>query len=489
MEKINSVGPIRRRLIYLAILFFLPFLNISYVYAGKITGVSGDAEAYRTKGYVAQQRGDIDTAIEWYQKAISLKPEYASPHNDIGILFETKGWLDRAEAEYEKAIAIDPNYKEVHTNLALLYERKGELEKAAFHWMRRYKLGDPNDPWTKEAKSRLEKLGLLDKAEDGISPKIEQQAPEVKKSQKKEKPKPNAISKARKYPNERKALAPKKKEINKELQESLRLAEEKLKKEKESKRSAREKVDATVNSEANVDYSKTKDSDWTRIGSEKKKEAVNVPASSKEINKELQESLRLAEEKLKKERGGKKSAEEKKVDAAVNSEANVVYSKTKDPNRTKIRSEKKKEDVKVQVSNKDVNKELQESLKLVKDINKELQEAQKLAQERLRKNRKNKRGAKEKVGMVINSEANVAYGKAKGYYNKGEYTKALDIIRIAKQDSKESKSLLELEEDIKFKMKEAKIEDHYKEGMIRYRQKDFAGTRKECEAILSILPE
>jgi len=38
-------------------------------------------------------------------------------------------------------------------------------------------------------------------------------------------------------------------------------------------------------------------------------------------------------------------------------------------------------------------------------------------------------------------------------------------------------------------MKEERIEDYYKEGMIHYRQKDFAGARKEFEAILSILPE
>ena len=81
------------------------------------------------------------------------------------------------------------------------------------------------------------------------------------------------------------------------------------------------------------------------------------------------------------------------------------------------------------------------------------------------------------------------YGKAKDYYNKGEYAKALDAIRLAKQGSGDNKQLLELEDEIKFKMKEERIEDHYKEGMIRYRQKNFAGARKEFEAILSILPE
>jgi len=364
MDRINSARFLKCGLIYFAILFFLPLLNTSYIYAGDAIGISSEGENYRTKGYEAQQRGDIDTAIEWYQKAASVKPDYASPHNDLGILFETKGWLDRAEAEYEKALALDPDYKEVHTNMALLYERKGELEKAAFHWMRRYKLGNPNDPWNQEARERLEKLGLLEKTEKAVkavSPaNVEQKTTAVEEPQKKEAP-----------------VKVKKEKVVK------RPAEGPTKKKPEPKPKAK------------------KGHGWAMIGPEKKKEPAKASESSKNIDKELQESLRLAEERLRREKGGKK-----KIDAAVNSEANAAYSKAKD------------------------------------------------------------------------------------YYNKGEYAKALDVIRLVKQDSgQSSKPLLELEDEIKFKMKEERIEDYYKEGMIHYHQKDFAGARKEFEAMLNILPE
>ena len=120
MEKANLRRFVNFKPIFFAIFFFPIVLNISYIYAEARPGLSGDAEAYRIKGYESQQAGDTETAIEWYQKAIGLDPDYASPHNDLGILFETKGWLDRAEAEYTKALAIDQGYKEVHTNLALL---------------------------------------------------------------------------------------------------------------------------------------------------------------------------------------------------------------------------------------------------------------------------------------------------------------------------------------------------------------------------------
>lgn len=362
MEKAYSGRLVKFGLTYFIILFFLPFLNSSYIYAGQTVGIARDAENYRTKGYEAQQLGDINTAIEWYQKAASISPAYASPHNDLGILFETKGWLDKAEAEYKKALAIDPAYKEVHTNLALLYERKGELEKAAFHWMRRYKLGSMDDPWTEEAKSRLEKLGLLSKEEKPV-----------------QKITPKAV-------------------IKKEASRSVKETKKPLDKkpiEKKSKSSPKAK----------------KDSGWTKVGAKKNNKQVKTSKADKSLSAELQESLRLAEERLKKEKAGKQNT------AAA------------------------------------------------------------------------KRKTEAKAVIAPDNGAGIAYNKAKDYRNKGEYAKALDVIRLAKQDSAGNKSLLELEEEIKFKMKEGRIEDYYKEGMIRYRQKDFAGARKEFEAILSILPE
>ncbi|MFA5389644.1 MAG: tetratricopeptide repeat protein [Candidatus Omnitrophota bacterium] len=365
MEKINKIRFMGRGLAFSAILLFLPFFSATYANASDVMTITTEAEKYRTKGYEAQQLGDIDTAIEWYQKAANMRPEYAAPHNDLGILFETKGWLDRAEAEYEKALAIDPEYKEVHTNLALLCERKGELEKAAFHWMRRYKLGKAGDPWTEEARSRLEKLGLIDKAEKPLQEKIEKKKPIKKPAVKKEKPQ----------------------------------AKPKIKKEKQ------ENVKKDVVKKEKPEAKPKKGSDWTRIGSEKtgKTAKVSKAETKSSLDEELQESLRLAEERLKKEKAGK-----------IN---------TGEPQG------------------------------------------------------------------LSGGEANAAYAKAKDLYGKGEYAKALDAIRLAGQDSDTNKALAELEGAIKFRMKEERIEDHYKEGMIEYRQKDFSGARKEFEAILSILPE
>ena len=123
-----------------------------------------EAASYRRQGFEAQQRGDRDTALSYYQKAVALDPTYATPHNDLGVLYEEAGRLEEAERSYLQALSLDPSYIDPHANLAMLYERLGQQEKAVYHWMKRYQLGLPDDPWTLRAEARLAALGVVNLA-------------------------------------------------------------------------------------------------------------------------------------------------------------------------------------------------------------------------------------------------------------------------------------------------------------------------------------
>ena len=130
-----------------------------------------EAMTYRMQGYEAQRRGDKISALPLYQKAAALDPSYPTPHNDAGVLLEESGRLAEAEQSYKKALELNPNYLEAHANLAMLYERMGKKESAIYHWMKRYQLGDPYDPWTARAEERLVALGIL-KTYPGLKGKI-----------------------------------------------------------------------------------------------------------------------------------------------------------------------------------------------------------------------------------------------------------------------------------------------------------------------------
>ena len=109
--------------------------------------------------------------MAYYQKAVALDSAYPTPQNDMGVLLEEQGRLEEAEQAYQQALSLNPNYLEPHANLAMLYERMGQGEKAIYHWLKRYELGDPYDPWTSRAEERLVALGVL-KTHPGLKGKL-----------------------------------------------------------------------------------------------------------------------------------------------------------------------------------------------------------------------------------------------------------------------------------------------------------------------------
>ena len=150
------------------------FVSMALLIPNTMTAASGlreEAVTYRIQGYEAQRRGDRASAMSLYQKATALDPTYPTPLNDLGVMYEDEGRMEEAERSYQQALLLNPNYLEAHANLAMLYERLGQKEKAIYHWMKRYQLGDPYDPWTSRAEERLVALGVL-KTHPGLKGKI-----------------------------------------------------------------------------------------------------------------------------------------------------------------------------------------------------------------------------------------------------------------------------------------------------------------------------
>ena len=51
------------------------------------------------------------------QKAMTLRPDYAEAHSNLGNILRQLGRLCEAEASYSQAIALKPDYAEAHYNL------------------------------------------------------------------------------------------------------------------------------------------------------------------------------------------------------------------------------------------------------------------------------------------------------------------------------------------------------------------------------------
>ena len=78
---------------------------------------------YNIKGKRRAKLGELETAISFYEKAISIKPEYVDAHYNFGSAHHKLGHLDAAVTSYKKVVAISPDYAVTHNNkiLSVIY--------------------------------------------------------------------------------------------------------------------------------------------------------------------------------------------------------------------------------------------------------------------------------------------------------------------------------------------------------------------------------
>jgi protein O-GlcNAc transferase len=61
-------------------------------------------------GVIAHQVDKNDIAVDLITKALTIKPDYAEAHSNLGNAFHDQGKLEGAIASYNNAIAIKPDY-------------------------------------------------------------------------------------------------------------------------------------------------------------------------------------------------------------------------------------------------------------------------------------------------------------------------------------------------------------------------------------------
>ena len=76
---------------------------------------------YNIIGAVNQGMGKLDEAIAAYNKALTLKPDYAEAYNNMGNALNKQGKFDEAIEAYTKAHSIKPDYAEAHYNRGLAF--------------------------------------------------------------------------------------------------------------------------------------------------------------------------------------------------------------------------------------------------------------------------------------------------------------------------------------------------------------------------------
>ena len=84
------------------------------------------------QGYIYEQMGQPDLALQVYLALSQEYPELAEPHNNLGALYAAKGDYQRAKASIEAALRANPQYAIAQENMGdvLLHLAQQAYERA-----------------------------------------------------------------------------------------------------------------------------------------------------------------------------------------------------------------------------------------------------------------------------------------------------------------------------------------------------------------------
>lgn len=106
---------------------------------------------YNWLGLVYQRKGDIDNALFYHERSLSLARDLgntkleATELNNIASIYHDKGELDKALDYYERSLRLHEDEKDkvaTYNNIALIYYDKGDYQKAIEYLKKAIDLGE-----------------------------------------------------------------------------------------------------------------------------------------------------------------------------------------------------------------------------------------------------------------------------------------------------------------------------------------------------------
>jgi len=91
-------------------------------------------DALTNLGNIYYHQGDTQRAKECYQKTVLFDPDHLAANFNMANVLEEEGSLLPAIFYYERALSTDPLFADAHFNLALVYEKLQLKKRARPHW-------------------------------------------------------------------------------------------------------------------------------------------------------------------------------------------------------------------------------------------------------------------------------------------------------------------------------------------------------------------
>jgi tetratricopeptide (TPR) repeat protein len=81
-------------------------------------------------GIVYKEQRRYDRALELFESAVKLQPDFVNAYNNIASVYQELGFADRAEDYYRKTLGIDERNLRAGFELARILEESGRLAES-----------------------------------------------------------------------------------------------------------------------------------------------------------------------------------------------------------------------------------------------------------------------------------------------------------------------------------------------------------------------
>lgn len=95
---------------------------------------------------------------------IAKKPDFASAHNNLGLIYKESDRLKEAEREYKEALKAEPLYAEAMNNLAVLYDNEGRYNEAVELFKNALRINPKSHEINLNLAITLERMGKIEDA-------------------------------------------------------------------------------------------------------------------------------------------------------------------------------------------------------------------------------------------------------------------------------------------------------------------------------------
>lgn len=114
--------------------------------------------AYNGRGNVFLDLGRKEEALEAFERSIELDPEYSYPYTGLGNTLSALDKNEEAIGAYERAIELDPKYAAPHVELGIILEKIGKKKEAIEEYEKFLELWKGDQNYADRVRNKLKAL-------------------------------------------------------------------------------------------------------------------------------------------------------------------------------------------------------------------------------------------------------------------------------------------------------------------------------------------